>query len=59
MSSLLDSKIDRRKTLLLQEYEQQEGNSTGLDIKEKIELHELDEDIKALKLAHLLTKQRI
>lgn len=48
---LLDSKIVRRRDLLLQE------NTIGLDIKEKIELHELDEDIKALKLANLLTKK--
>ena len=33
--------------------------SAGLDIKEKIELHELDEDIKALKLSFLLTNKRV
>ncbi len=53
-NTLLDSKIDRRRELLMQEC-----TNAGLDIVERIELHELDEDIKALKLAHLITKVRV
>ncbi len=59
ISNLLDAKIDRRRELLLQEASFTDGLQNGLDIKEKIELHELDEDIKAMKFAHLLTKKRI
>ena len=51
---LLDSKIDRRRALLLQEC-----TTEGLDITLRIELHELDEDIKALKLAYFLTNKQI
>lgn len=51
---LLDAKIDRRRVLLLQEC-----TTEGLDITLRIELHELDEDIKALKLAYFLTNKQI
>ena len=44
----MDDMIKRRRELLLKEY------SHGLEIEEKIELHELDEDIKVLKLSQML-----
>ena len=52
ISTLLDAKTDRRRELMVQDYEH------GLNIEEKIELHELDEDIKVMKLLQLLTKPK-
>ncbi len=53
ISTLLDAKIDRRRELLTKQFER------DLEIEEQIELVELQEDIAAMKLAHLLTKKRI